>query len=181
LPINLKNTTEYGKKFRKEITFSKFLERINETINYAETFGINLVGFAGFQNPLFLKNKWKFNCLADGRAWAIKKTKLRFDENAQLIDDVCWTALNIRNGGVLINQWIIPDCKRYTAGGFGSISERMELRKKECAYLVQKYPDLIKYGEKKGWPHGSHIRIKNTVFKIKDNNSKSPQKNLMDF
>lgn len=159
LPITIKNSSGWNIRFKKEILIQRFIERAEESIRFAERFGICLVGFAGFENPLFLTEKWKFNSLADGRAWCVKKTSLRFDENVQMVDDVNWTALNIKYSGVLINQWVIPNFRRYTKGGFGSILQRLEQRRLECKYLVNTYPNLIKYAKKTGWPFGTHVRI----------------------
>jgi len=160
LPITTDTMKQWGKAFTKKVSAKKFLERCEESIKKADEKNIKLVGFAGFTNPLFLKNKWKYNALADGRAWLIKKCELRFDENVQMVDDVCWSAINIKAHGLLINQWIIPDCKRYTAGSFGSKEQRMPQRIEECKYLVENYPDQIMYATKKDWPDGSHIQIK---------------------
>ena len=161
LPIEISNVKEYRKSFQKVITASKFLERCEETIKVAEKENIKLIGFAGFTNPLFLKNKWKYNSLADGRAWLIKKSDLRFDEHVQLVDDVCWTVINIKSGGVIINQWLIPDCKRYTKGSFGSKSQRMPQKIEECKYMEEAYRDYVYFADKPGWPPFSHLRIKN--------------------
>lgn len=160
LDITIENIKEHSQDFKKKINATKFLERCEECIKKADEQNIKLVGFGGFTNPLFLKNKWKYSSLADGRAWLIKKSELRFDLNAQMVDDVSFSAINIRTYGLLINQWIIPDCKRYTSGGFGSKELRMEQRIKECKYLVDNYNGLIYYADKTGWPAGSHVRIK---------------------
>lgn len=165
LPITIENIKEWNNTFDKKISTLKFLERCEESIAKAEETGIKLVGFAGFTNPLFLNKKWKYNALADGRCWLVKKSELRFDENVQLIDDVCWSVININSHGLLINQWVIPDCRRYTAGAFGSKNQRMEQKIRECKYLVEAYPDSIRYGDKAGWPEGSHVQIKSTAGK----------------
>lgn len=162
LGITIANAPLYSKHFKKQINATTFLSRCKESINKAEEDNLKLVGFAGFTNHLFLTKKWKYNSVADGRCWLVKKTSLRFDENVQLIDDVCFTALNMKHfNGVLINQWIIPDCERYTAGAFGSIEQRLPQKISECKYLVDTYPEFIKYADKKGWPTGSHVTIKN--------------------
>lgn len=160
LPVDVTNSTIWGKKLRKPIDAETFLARCEECINKAENEGINLVGFACYNNPLFRNQKWKYNSLADGRCLLVKKTNLRFDENVQTIDDYCWTAQNLKEfGGVLVNQWILPNCERYTAGAFGTMEDRMEQKIKDCAYLVKTYPDYVHYASKKGWPEGSHVAI----------------------
>jgi hypothetical protein len=129
-------------------------------IEIAEKNGIHLIGFALDDNPHRLTSKFGTTGLADGRFWLIKKSFYRFDENAQLADDVAWTAENlVRHGRVLILNWLIPYFRRYTAGGFGSMQERLELRRKECEYLARKYDPLVQIAHKTGWPEGTHLRI----------------------
>lgn len=160
LNVTTTNSSAWGRKFKKLVTMATLLKRAEECIQFAERFGIKLIGFAGNDNPLFRAEKWKFNTLADGRCWLIKKSDLYLDEHVQLIDDVCFTAQNLQKfGKVLVNQWVLPLAKRYTKGGFGSIAERMEQRKAECKYLVETYKPLVVYANKAGWPAGAHVRI----------------------
>jgi hypothetical protein len=92
-----------------------------------------------------------------------KKITLQIYLNAQLIDDVAWTAENlVRHKNVLVLNWCVPYFERYTAGGFGSTTERKALRMKECAYLANRFDPLVKIAEKPGWEHGTHIRIYGT-------------------
>lgn len=149
------------KLFKHPCTASEFFKICEETIVEAERRNVHLVGFSLTDAPLFRRNKWSHRGLADGRCWLVKKSSLRFDENVQLIDDVCFTALNIKHfGSVLINNWVLPSCKRYTKGSFGSIEQRMPQRLKECRYLVEHYPDQVRYADKVGWPDGSHVALK---------------------
>ena len=161
LPVKQgRSTTLWNRRFRNEVPMQKFLQRAEEAAAEAERRGLALAGFAGNDNALFRKVKFKTWTLADGRAWVVKKTHLRFDANAQMVDDVAWTLANlVEFGGVLVNQWILPYCSRYTSGSFGSKEQRLPQKLKECAYLVQKYKGLVKYAQKPGWPAGSHIKI----------------------
>ena len=161
LPITTENQNHYGKRFENPITMIQFMKRTHELIAECEKYGANLGGFAGINNPLYRAKHWSYNVLADGRAWAVRKTHLRFDENVQLIDDLCWTALNIKHFGlVIVNQWVLPDCRRYSAGAFGSIEERMPQKLAEAKYLVETYPELISFKEKAGWPFGAHVVLR---------------------
>ena len=161
LPITLTNQNHYGKRFDHNITMTQFVQRAKELIKVCMKHDCNLGGFAGINNPLYRAKHWSYNVLADGRAWVVRKTHLRFDENVQLIDDLCWTALNIKHFNlVIVNQWVLPDCKRYSAGAFGSIEERMPQKLAEAKYLVETYPELISFKEKAGWPFGSHVVLR---------------------
>lgn len=161
LPIDTTNTTAWNRKLRHKITMTDFLNRAGELVADAEAYGARLAGFAGYTNPLFRRNRLKRNVLADGRALLVKKTHLRFDDQAQMVDDVAFSALNIECfGKVLVNQWVLPLCRRYTRGGYGSIDSRMEQRLRECKYLVERFPGLVTYADKTGWPAGSHVRLR---------------------
>jgi hypothetical protein len=165
--ITFENQNVYRKRFRHPIGMSQFVKRAAEGAKYCDDHGAKLLGFAGFENAMFRRKKWARNKLADGRAWMVKKTHLRFDTNVQLIDDLCWTALNIKEfGTVIVNQWVLPDCKRYTAGSYGSIEERMPQKIYEAKYLVETYPDLIQFKKKAGWPEGSHVVLRASVRKL---------------
>jgi len=161
LPITTKNQRAYAKRFQHEITIAELLERADGLVHRCERIGARLGGWAGIDNPLFRRGHWGHNVLADGRAWVVRKSSLRFDEQVQMVDDVCWTALNIREfGHVVVDRWILPDCARYTAGSFGSIDQRMEQKLRECAHLVATYPDLVRFAPKAGWPTGSHVVLR---------------------
>jgi hypothetical protein len=161
LPINLNNQQHYKKRFDNEVTLTRFMLRAEQLAAKCETHGAKLGGFAGINNPLYRAKHWGFNILADGRAWVVQKSWLRFDTKAQMVDDVAWTALNIKHFGlVIVNQWVLPDFKRYTPGAFGSIGDRLAQRMAECKYLVETYPDHIAYKDKANWPYGSHIVIR---------------------
>lgn len=164
LGITMENQSTISPGTRTPMPMRDFLRAAQETIAVCEATGAHLGGFSGIDNPVFRDAKWRFNVLADGRAWVVKKGDLRFDTNAQLIDDMCWTAQNIqRHEVVVVNQWVLPDCKRYTAGGFGSIEERLPQKSKEASYLVGTYPGLVRFGEKKGWPSGTHVQLRRTL------------------
>lgn len=161
LPITEKTQKHYGERFKNPVTMAQFMVRATELAAKCDTHGAHLGGFCGINNPLYRARHWSYNVLADGRAWVVRKTALRFDTKVQLIDDLCWTALNIKHHGlVIVNQWVLPDCKRYSAGAFGSIEERLPQKMEEAKYLVDTYPELITYKEKAGWPYGSHVVLR---------------------
>jgi hypothetical protein len=161
LPIETHNVTEWTKRFNAPVPMATFLNRAKETARYAEKLGAHLAGFAAYRNPLFRSKKWTMNTLSDGRATLVKKSHLRYDTNSQLMEDYAWTARNIREFGVTVNnQWVLPECGRYLSGGYGTKEERMAEKIEEAAYLTSEYPDLIAYKNKKDWPVGSHITIR---------------------
>jgi hypothetical protein len=165
LGIDMDNQREFPRSMMQSpISATQFVERAHELARVCDAMDSRLGGFCGIANPIFRDRHWRFNVLADGRAWVVKKSSLRFDTGAQMIDDVCWNAQNIqRFGVVVVNQWVLPDCERYTAGSFGSIDERMEQKLREAAHLTSTYPGLITTKRKAGWPDGSHVVLRRTL------------------
>lgn len=161
IDINQQNQNKY--RLKNEINLKEMFSWFPKLISLAEANNIHLIGFGLHDNPMNLRKKFTTRGLADGRFWLVRKSHYRFDLNAQLIDDVAWTAENlVRHKNVLILNWCVPYFERYTAGGFGSTTERKALRMKECAYLANKYDPLVKIAEKPGWEYGTHIRLYGT-------------------
>ena len=156
--ITFENQSEY--RLREHRSLGWMFKLFPHFIELAERHGVELIGFGLHDNPMNLSKCYTTRGLADGRFWLVKKGSFRFDLNAQSIDDFAWTAENlVRNGNVLVCNWIVPYFERYTAGGFGSKEERLALRRKECAYLAEKYDPLIRIARKPGWPYGTHLRL----------------------
>lgn len=158
--IEITNQNQNKYRLKNEISLKEMFSFFPKLIEIAENNNIHLIGFGLHDNPMNLGKKFTNRGLADGRFWLIKKSNYSFDENAQMIDDVCWTAENlVRHGNVLVLNWCVPYFSRYTAGGYGSTEARKQRRKQECAYLVKKYDPLIRFAEKSGWDTGTHIKL----------------------
>jgi hypothetical protein len=143
-----------------DISFSDLYEYFPKLIEIAEANSIHLIGFSNNDNPQALENKFSTKGLVDGRIYLLKKSTYKFDPHAQSIDDYAWTAENlVRHGKVLTLNWVIPYFSRYTSGGFGSITERHDLRKKEASYLVNKYSPVLKFADKKNFADKTHIKF----------------------
>ena len=150
-----------NKSFNDTISAEQLIEISKQEIKYCESKNIYLSGYASNENGFFLKKKKRDWSLVDGRCILVKKSNLKFDKNTQLVDDYSFTALNMKHfGKVNINQWVIPKCRRYTKGAYGSIEQRMDQKLRECKYLVEKYPDLIRYADKPNHIKGSHIKFR---------------------
>jgi hypothetical protein len=161
LDINFKNQNKFREEFSVPVHAEEFLPYCESLIKKADKEGVKLVGFSCTNNPLFRPKHFKYHSFIDGRCYLVKKTFLRFDENVHSIDDMCFTALNLKSfGRVLVEDWVLPECVRYAKGvSFGNKEERMELKFKECAYLVKTYPEFIQIRHKPGFPYGTHVRL----------------------
>jgi len=170
LDITPDNCNFYDQLFNHKISVNEFVTWfIIELIPKAEKEGINLIGFSRFDNPLFRKNKWMYNVVVDGKCFLVKKTDLRWDENVNCLEDICFTTLNIKKfGKTLENRWIMPICKRLSTGGFGTKKERIPELEKEVKYLVETYPEHISVYEKKDWPVGTCVKLHNNQQTVTD-------------
>jgi len=159
--VNAGNQQAIRLKKVHQISLREMFKFFPKLIEIADANNIHLIGFGLHDNPRNLKNKFTTRGLADGRFWLVKKSSYEFDPNAQSIDDYAWTAENlVRHKNVLVLNWCVPYFARYSAGGYGSETEREAMKKKECQYLVSKYEPLIKFSEK--WQRDdvlSHIKL----------------------
>jgi glycosyltransferase involved in cell wall biosynthesis len=174
--VTIQNQAEHKLRQDKfKMTLKEMFSMFPRLIQIAEANNVKLIGFGLHDNPLNLGRKFTTRGLADGRFWLVQKSTYRFDENVQMVDDVGWTAENlIRHGKVLVLNWTVPYFQRYTAGAFGSIAHRTEQRRKECAYLANKFAPMVRIVPKPNWPLGTHIRLyagKNAIREARLRNS----------
>lgn len=172
LDINFKNQNKHRKDFKTLVKAKEFVKYCEELTKKADKEGAYLVGFCCTDNPVFRTKRFNNFSFIDGRCYLVKKSHIRYDENVHSIDDMAWTAINLKAfGRVLLDQWVLPRCKRYVKGvSFGNKEERMVLKFKECAYLVKTYPEFIAILPKPGWPKGTHVRI---IYRPKREKTKS--------
>lgn len=144
IEIPEENPRSVEKHFKVPMTGEEMLSVFSESVARAEEEGAYLVGFAVQDNYYFRSKKWKSTGLVDGRCWILHESNV-FDPNCDCRDDVSQTAINLlEHGRVCINNFMLPDFKRYTVGGLGTPKERYEKRKEECEYLMKKYPGLFR-------------------------------------
>ena len=161
LNIDYENQNKYKEDFKSKCSPVDFLKVCEDTIAHAEELGFAFCGFSLTDNAAWRGKKYKYWGLADGRCWLVKKTDIRQDTNVHCIEDYCFTSKNLEKfGGLVINSWALPDCRRYSEGSYGSIEKRMPQKIKECKYLVDTYPEFIAYKAKKGFPENAHITIR---------------------
>lgn len=101
--VTQQNQHIYRFRQHNEISLKEMFTFFPKLIELAEHNNIHLIGFGLHDNPRNLQNKFTTRGLADGRFWLVKKSTYKFDLNAQLIDDVAWTAENlVRHKNVLV-------------------------------------------------------------------------------
>lgn len=160
VPVNTRNSTIWRPFFEKDLSIKGFVNYAQKLTQHAAGLNIHLVGFAYTHNPLFNSKRYSYRGLCDGRAWLVCKGIPRFGTNKAIgaLEDREFTALNIIHyGRILRCNWINPDFSRFSNGGYGSMESRAAEMREACKYLVETYPFMFKYKQKKGYPKGCHV------------------------
>jgi hypothetical protein len=158
-----------AKKFRKTfaelfqlpVTIPEFMLRAYDTINQAERVGARYAGFASNANHFFREDKWKYCGYVIGKCIMIKKGRLRYDQVIQAMDDFAFTALNLKEYGVVcINQFVSVNKKHYEQGGVGKYDERLALKTADAEYLITKFRGLFAYNPKPGHDPRAELKLR---------------------
>lgn len=143
---------------KNELTMAELMDLTLYLINKAEASGASMVGFASNENPFYLKKKYRYKGLVDGRFYAIKNEGILFDEEIQTIDDHDISAAYQAAGKkVIVLNWVCPRFGRYKAGGYGTLKDREAQKIKDCKRLMERYPGVFKFKVKPGQHKESHI------------------------
>ena len=149
-PVHLFGSRFWRKKFRAPLTPSDLEIAVRSSIARAQEQGAHLIGFATTDNYFFRKKKWQEYGYVSTKAAFIQRTSLRFDPFFKAKDDHDFTAQNLQTfGKVLINNFVFPLAGHFEPGGIGNKQTRLNLCLKECARLMEKYPELWRYNNAK--------------------------------
>lgn len=149
--------------FNYNINAKEFLDLVYKDIELAEKIGATYGGFATVDNYFFNAKKYKAVGYVISKAAYIKHTGKRYDEKILAMDDYGYTAeCLLKEGAVLINNWIKPINKHYEKGGIGTYEERLPKKIQDAKYLMAKYPGLFRYKMKKGCHPKAEIQVRFT-------------------
>lgn len=163
IQITPANIRQIDQAFKTPTTCRKLFELMETRIREsAEREGARLVGFVPHTNTKFRGNRVTKQGLVDGRLWLFKNERgTRFDERVNVLEDHDFTAYHLcRYGRVHVENWILPEFGRMTAGGFGTIGERAQQLREEAAYLIKKWDTMFAYKDKKGYPPKTQLQFK---------------------
>lgn len=159
LDVNSKNITQ--KNYDTFITAKKFIELVNLDIELAEKINVTYGGFATVDNYFFNAKKYKSVGYVISKAAYIKYVGQSYDKNIKAMDDFGFTAQSLlMNNAVLINNWMKPINKHYEQGGIGTYTERLPKKINDANYLLQKYPGLFRYKQKKNTHPKAELQIR---------------------
>ena len=162
IEITPENIKQVDDDFKKVISCKTLFRLLGKIRQQAEAEGARLVGFCPHTNTRFRGNKVTRKGLVDGRLWLFKKEPgMRFDENVNCLEDHDFTAYNLcRYGRVHVENWICPEFRRMTTGGFGTLNERENELRREAAYLIEKWPFVFEYKSKAGYPPKTQLKFR---------------------
>jgi hypothetical protein len=158
-----------------KITFKEFLSLIEEQdIPLADGIGASFIGFASQSNYFFRTNKWKSISLIVSKLYLEKKDELRYNEKILTMDDYEFSIQKmIKCGKVLVNNYIHPIGAHNQAGGLGTLRERGNKKVEDCKLIMDLYPNLLRYKNRKNSLPGGEIVLrfyKEKAFNIWRNN-----------
>lgn len=156
----LDRLSEAQAKETEEVTQELLKTILSELQGKAEEEGARLAGFRTTDNPFFGRKKWGLGFVR-GKMYIMKKSEVRHDETFSVMTDWEFTCKHLLNDGkTLVNKYVFPFGPHYQEGGIGSLESRVPERRKNCVRLMQRYPGLLLYNEKKNMPTGSDVQLR---------------------
>lgn len=164
-----KNNPGFRKEFyAQEIPKERLVSILNELRYKAEEIGTGFAAFSANENYFFSRSKkWKYIQLICSKACIIKNCGLKYDENVRTVDDYEMSCQQMaKYGHVLVNAYVWPKSKHNQKGGLGLMSERGQKRIEDCAYMMNKWPGLLKYKQRKNSIPGGEIQLRGFGYKF---------------
>ena len=156
------SSSEYGQKdFSHYVPADELIGLLESDIEVAETIRAEYIGFSTVDNYYFNSKKYRAVGYVTSKACLIKFDGLGYDPNLDAMEEFGFLADQlIKNGKVLINDWIHPKAGHYEPGGIGTYEDRVQPKIEDCAYLMNKYPNLFRYKVKKGCHPKAELQIR---------------------
>jgi len=129
----------------------RFLEVCQELAELGEKNRAYNIGFGTTPNFFFRGKKYRYVGYVISKACVRKNLGIPFELKAQSMEDYAYTAETLlRYGKVLINNYVFPIAGHYEKGGIGTYAERLPAKIRDSVVLMEKYPGLFRYNQKKG-------------------------------
>jgi hypothetical protein len=147
LPVD--TSPSFKKVYDRKADVKRFFEACADTIEHAEAVGAHLCGFATVDNFYFRGKKFRDVGYVIGKSMLWHNVPYDFDHTVSM-EDFKHTCENLlRYGAVTINNYIFPVAGHYQKGGMGTYDERVPQRLKDCQAMMEMYPGLVRYKERK--------------------------------
>lgn len=161
----LLNALEYAPDVRKRI-FRQNAEpehlhfAFQESIQVAQHIGAQMVGFAVTDHTLSRGRKFRSFGYVIGKMLLMQHNTIPFDHSITMEDFRNTAEHLLRNGAVLINNFIVPMAKHYQPGGMGTYDERIAYRQADVAQLLRLYPGLFRVKQREGFAPNTDLALK---------------------
>lgn len=145
-----KHNALWRERFEEVMPVEDFMLVAQDMAARGDEIGAYNIGFATTDNPVFRAKKFNDVAYIKGKVMVRKNVGIHLDPNVLAMDDYSYTAeCLLQHGKVLRNNYVAPVAGHYQAGGIGTYDERLEMKIKDCNYLLKKYPDLFRRNKKK--------------------------------
>lgn len=139
------------------------IHRLKTATTVADKIGIHLLGTGVYENAVWASKIPPIakGGLVDGKLFAIKKTKFRFNNLINTMTDYEATAYHLKHYGAnMIFQHYYAEFGRFTKDGIGTLEQRLDDKMKDVKILLKQYPDILHPARKKNVPDGAHISFR---------------------
>lgn len=163
-----KKRLELKEAFETEISGERFLELCEALAKKGEKERAYNIGFGTTANFFFRGRHYRYVGYVISSACVRKNVGTPFELENDSMEDYGYTAETLlRYGKVLIDNYIFAVKGHYEKGGIGTYAERLPAKIRDSAYLIKKYPGLLRYNQKKGSdPNGELIFCFNSLDQV---------------
>jgi hypothetical protein len=146
-----KTIEETDKDYFGKYSSRLFYERIEEIKDYADSIGAYHIGFQTSKNYFYAHKKYRTRGYVIGKMTLWKKDKnFNFELPFCHMEDFHFSLMHLSQyGKVLICDYLWANATHYQQGGLGVSAHRRSARVDSVAYLVSKYPQIVKVKKRK--------------------------------
>lgn len=139
-----------------------------QDVKKAEELGTTLVGFATTGNHFFRGKKWRPVGYVIGKMMLWRNQPYQWDHTISMEDFAHTGEVLLRQGSVLIDNFVYPECTHYQPGGMGTYRERVPQRQADVQALMAKYPGLFRVKQRKDFEPDTDLAVRFTSSKQVD-------------
>lgn len=138
---------------------------LQDSVDTAQQIGAQMIGFSVTSNPLWRGRKFRALGYVIGKMFLMQHNTIPFDHTITMEDFRNTAEHLLRNGAVLINNYLAPVAKHYQPGGMGTYEERIAYRQADVKKLMNLYPGLFRIKDRDGFAPGTDLALKITTSK----------------
>lgn len=151
----------YRPMLRCRISTGDLNDIFADTVAKCKSVGARLAGFSLTDNPAFRLKKWRTAGYAIGKLM-VWQHQDDFPWNHSIsMEDFYHTAVCLlRDGAVVVNNYVWPVAGHYEPGGMGPYEERIPQRIEDVKVLMDHFLGLFRVKERKGFFPGTELQLR---------------------